>query len=471
MSLRQWQADCIGQALGQYRSGRSHFLCLATPGAGKTRMAATLARRLLEQDLADLVVCLAPSVIVANDFRVELATETGERFDGLLGSRGHALTYQAMLGLSDDFWALFKRHRVFVIFDEIHHCAGHTLANANAWGAQIIDRIQGQAAYTLALTGTPWRSDCVPIVLARYCAEQAQIHCDYQYGLAQAIREGVCRTPRLSLIDNDRITLKSDHATQRYGSFRELLAESQCSYQQLLENEALILYMLRQANRRLNELRRSTPEAGGLIVAASVVHARAIAALLDREFGETAAIATYREIDPLETIRTFKENREKWIISVGMISEGTNVPRLRVCCHLTRVKTELYFRQVLGRILRANGTVGEEGYFYMPAEPTLVDYAHRLAEDIPSTNVVKFETMRRPRDRDREPSGTDTDDDGNTVDVEITLAPPAPVVSLPPPPLAPPSGPSALERTYETSLSVFGRFRQELLAINGIDWN
>jgi len=56
----------------------------------------------------------------------------------------------------------------------------------------------------------------------------------------------------------------------------------------------------------------------------------------------------------------------------------------------------VYFRQVLGRILRANGTVGEEGYFYMPAEPTLVEYAHRLAEDIPSTNVVKFETMQRP---------------------------------------------------------------------------
>ena len=43
----------------------------------------------------------------------------------------------------------------------------------------------------------------------------------------------------------------------------------------------------------------------------------------------------------------FTDSDAPWIVSVGMISEGTNVPRLRVCCHLTRVKTELYFRQVL----------------------------------------------------------------------------------------------------------------------------
>lgn len=53
--------------------------------------------------------------------------------DGLLGSRRQSLTYQSMLHLDHSFWNLFDTHRIFVIFDEIHHCAGDSLENADAW--------------------------------------------------------------------------------------------------------------------------------------------------------------------------------------------------------------------------------------------------------------------------------------------------------------------------------------------------
>ncbi|MCO7025381.1 diguanylate cyclase, partial [Vibrio paracholerae] len=46
--LRKWQHDCATQALNKYLSGRSHFFCQATPGAGKTVFAAEVAKRLLE---------------------------------------------------------------------------------------------------------------------------------------------------------------------------------------------------------------------------------------------------------------------------------------------------------------------------------------------------------------------------------------------------------------------------------------
>ena len=67
-----------------------------------------------------------------------------------------------------------------------------------------------------------------------------------------------------------------------------------------------------------------------------------------------AYVATYRVEDRSKQSTSLSNNSEKWIVAVGMISEITNIPRLRVCCHLTRVKTELHFRQVLGRILRSN---------------------------------------------------------------------------------------------------------------------
>ncbi len=166
-------------------------------------MASILAKKMLEKGNIDLVICLSPSVIVSEDFKSELEVQTGKRLDGKLGSNGCSLTYQGMLSLGSDFWALLSEFRVFVIFDEIHHCAGSGAQNANAWGERIISQIQGKAAFTLALTGTPWRSDSIPIVLARYC-ESKRIRCDYSYGLSKAISEGVCRTPRLTLIDNCR---------------------------------------------------------------------------------------------------------------------------------------------------------------------------------------------------------------------------------------------------------------------------
>jgi len=459
MKLRQWQTECINKALDQYLAGNTHFMCLATPGAGKTLMASQLASQLLKMALIDLVVCFSPSIIVSGDFREELETQTGRRLDGRLGADGCSLTYQAMISLGSDFWALLSDFRVFVIFDEIHHCAGNEAQNANAWGERIISEIQGKAIFTLALTGTPWRSDSIPIVLARYC-ENKHIHCDYSYGLSRAITDGVCRTPRLTLIDNDNIIIKEGDESDTYDSFGELLAQGKCSYQSLVENNALVTYIIRKANNKLNQLRKCTPDAGGLIVATSVAHARQIHHLLKTAFNEDADIATYREDDAQFTIRSYKHSSTKWIISVGMISEGTNLPRLRVCCHLTRVKTELNFRQILGRILRAGGQTAEEGFLYMPAEPTLTEFAHRIAEDIPKENIVSFDFIPNSTPVNPEtPAQSDKLDSGFQLSLNDSS-------SHHDEPVALINGDSMLAKSYEATLCLSGRFKSEVLSFN-----
>jgi len=60
MKLRKWQAECIEIALTNYTRDISHFLALATPGAGKTIMASELAQQLLNNKLVDLVICFSP---------------------------------------------------------------------------------------------------------------------------------------------------------------------------------------------------------------------------------------------------------------------------------------------------------------------------------------------------------------------------------------------------------------------------
>lgn len=463
MKLRNWQQECIAIALQKFKAGGNHFLCLATPGAGKTMMASALANRLLQEDQIDLIVCLSPSVVVAEDFEFALAKQTNARMDGLLGSRGRSLTYQAMLHLDSSFWELFASNRIFVIFDEIHHCAGDGTANSNSWGQKIIENIQGRATYTLALTGTPWRSDQIPIALARY-TQEGKVHCDYRYGLIQAINENVCRSPKITLIDNDRIIVKKNESTFKYSSFGHLLRESGCSYQQLVEDEELIRYFIELSSKKLTAIRKKFSNAGGLIVATSVDHANEIARIMKTRFGEIAYVATYREEDPLTVINTFKDNSEKWIISVGMISEGTNIPRLRVCCHLTRVKTELHFRQVLGRILRRENQTDGEAFLYIPAEPNLIEYATRVADEIPNCVSLKFDSMSKGKLKGKT-SNIFLNEEG------ILCEPASYLGLLPKAYLEQPKQSqiyevqNSLADTYATSLDIFGKFRQELISL------
>ena len=401
MKLRQWQTECIRLALTQYIKGNSHFLALATPGSGKTIMASELADQLLKNNHVDLVICFSPSAIVAKDFTETLHLLTQERFDGLIGAKGRSLTYQSLQYLDDNFWQLFERYKVFVIFDEIHHCAGSNLDNANAWGEQIILNIQDRAKYTLALTGTPWRSDSAPIVLSHYIHPSNKISCDYVYGLAEAIRDNVCRVPQIVAIDNNNISFVNDEETKTFNSFKALLSQSIIPYQEIIENEKVIKYLISSAQKKLDTIREKNADAAGLIVASSVKHAQQISTLMKAYYKEDTVVVTYRENEPTDIIQQFRHEKTKWIISVGMISEGTNIPRLQVCCHLTNIKTEMHFRQILGRILRMTNSKDQEAVMYMPAEPKLLEYAYRVKQDIPfEADVVKFEKMKAEVDDD-----------------------------------------------------------------------
>ncbi len=155
-------------------------------------MAAEVAKRLFDNQKVDLVICFSPSNAVAAGIQSTFSWKLGCSFNGGIGAVGGSYTYQNMLYLKDCFWDLFKRYSVLVVFDEINHCAGSSVEEANAWGAQILTKVQDNAAYTLALTGTPWRSDKASIVLANYADENGEVLCDYVYGLGEAVRDKVC---------------------------------------------------------------------------------------------------------------------------------------------------------------------------------------------------------------------------------------------------------------------------------------
>ncbi|EHF4996746.1 diguanylate cyclase [Enterobacter hormaechei] len=386
--LREWQKECSEAALEKYQSGSPHFLCLASPGAGKTVMAAEVARKMLELKLVDLILCFAPSSVVVASIESTFSHILQRNFNGGLGAVGAAYTYHSLMYFDKSFWKSLQMHRVLVIFDEIHHCSGDSLDNANVWGGEILSQVQQCASYSLALTGTPWRTDSTPIVLSNYTDPDGEICCDYVYGLHEAIVDGVCRKPKIALINSNNLVYSSKDNVQFFGSITDFLSETVASYQSIIWHPEAMKYVLEAGCKKLNEIRKVNSDAGGLVVASSVEHAYKLLNILEKEFDQTAIIVTYHDRDALAKIGYYRQSTTEWIVSVGMISEGTDIPRLQVCCHLSSVKTELYFRQVLGRILRVNQSENQEAWLFTMATNELTLFSNRLAEDLPEDYKV-----------------------------------------------------------------------------------
>lgn len=385
MKLRSWQKACSDSAFNKYLLGQQHFLCLATPGAGKTIMAADVARRLLEAGKIDYIFCFSPSVATSKGMQDTLESMLHLSFSGLIGSKGVCVTYQSLSHKNQKFWDLFRKYRVFAIFDEIHHCGGNQVANANAWATQILLNIQSHATYTLALSGTPWRSDNRQVTLSRYKNINGDIHCDYEYGLAEAINDRVCRVPKITVIDNKSISFTDDSSnTNSYTSIQDLLKNESISYQALVETDAVMDFSLQEAVKQLTRIRKQNPNAAGLVVASTIEHAERIAKKLKVSFGASVSTVSYKNAESDIIIDGFQTSTTQWLVSVGMVSEGTNIPRLQACCHLTKIKTKLHFRQVLGRIIRLTKTDKlNDAFLFAPAQLQLIDYAKRLHADIP----------------------------------------------------------------------------------------
>jgi superfamily II DNA or RNA helicase len=135
-----------------------------------------------------------------------------------------------------------------------------------------------------------------------------------------------------------------------------------------------------------------------------------------------------------------------------MVSEGVDIPRLRVGVYATAAKTPLIFRQIVGRFVRTiPGRGADLSWVYLPADPILRDHAENVEGEL-------RHALRRPDDEgfddpvERERKERDPEDEPEafvplSADVvpQMTLfGPPAGAPGGPPAPRVVPSFPSAI---------------------------
>jgi superfamily II DNA or RNA helicase len=380
-SLRAWQRDAL-ERLEDWQDGP--FLISAAPGSGKTRPALELARKMLARGQASRVAVLCPTTPLTRQWAsaaAELGVQLQPDAPGPHPPRdfhGVAVTY-ARVASDPRGWAGKVAPDTLVIVDEAHH-----LGEELAWGTSFQQAFSAASRWLL-LSGTPFRSDATPIPGVSYDAEGVAVP-DVAYTYAQAVAEGICRPVAFVTFDGTLSWRSGEEVIE--SSFETVLSSREASrrYRTAISTELPdgLPRILMEADAKLRELReRGHRDAGGLAVATDATHARQIAKLIGDSTGRAPVVVLHTEARAAQKLATFRGSHEPWIVAVNMVSEGVDIPRLRVGVYATAAKTPMIFRQIVGRFVRTiSGRMPEPSWVYLPADPVLRGHAAEVESEL-----------------------------------------------------------------------------------------
>ncbi|MGI8458020.1 MAG: DEAD/DEAH box helicase [Propionibacteriaceae bacterium] len=376
--LRAWQTAALQR---YHETSPSDFLAVATPGAGKTSFALTLASHLLQRRQIDRIVVVAPTEHLKTQW-AEAAEKIGIAIDPAYGTRqgkaskdfqGVALTYAGVAVNPLALRVRVERFKTLVVLDEVHH-AGDALS----WGDAVKEAFQ-PAARRLMLTGTPFRSDANPIPFVPYVPDGAgglRSQADYSYGYGEALADGIVRPVLFMAYSGDLHwrTSAGDEVAARLGTPMTKDLAGQALRTALDPGGSWMPSVLAAADRRLSEVREHVPDAGGLVIATDQESARAYAEILRAITKKKPVVVLSDEARAGRKITQFAAGADRWMVAVRMVSEGVDVPRLAVGVYATSTATPLFFAQAVGRFVRARRR-GETASVFLPSVPNLLAFA------------------------------------------------------------------------------------------------
>ena len=377
--MRAWQRD----ALAQFEASSSpNFLAVATPGAGKTTFALTAARRALLARAIRRVVVVVPTqhlkfqwAHAAERMDIHLDPEWNVGYGGLPpDAHGVVVTYQQVAASPTSLRPLVRG--ALAILDEIHHAG-----DSRAWGDATRQAFESSWR-RLSLSGTPFRSDQRTIPFINYTGELAQP--DFEYGYGDALKDGHVVRPVYFPRINGRMEWTAPDGGEYEATFDDRLTRELASQRLRTALDVAGEWMptvLAQAHAQLMHLRARDANAAGLVITMDQDHAKAIAGVFEERLGVTPTIATSDDPTASEKISRFADGIAPWIVAVRMVSEGVDIPRLRVGVYATNTVTELFFRQAVGRLVRWNARIGRQGaYMFIPDDVRLRKFGGAIAE-------------------------------------------------------------------------------------------
>lgn len=421
IDLRDWQKEAATKCLKWYTQNKDNkFVINAAPGTGKTICSISIVNELIKQDQIDRVIVIAPLGTVVKQWADKYKDLTGrwmQKTTELSEDKGIDIccTWASVKSLLDGFQKICNEKRTMVICDEHHHAAVKA-----AWGMSA-DGAFKNAKYVLILTGTPIRSDFEEPVWFTYRGGQLNHPKDGMFTLTygEAISLGYCRPitfgrheANFNIFDvkgGEKLGAVSGKGAEEIeeaikGSYAEKMLQEtnrfySCAITPIFKNDgtpdenSYQASMLREGIAKLEDRKNRLPVAGGLVIAPNIQTAEYMGKLLEMLTGKKPVVVHTGEgcDNPEDDIQRFDKVKDNdWIVSVDMIGEGVDIQRLRVLVYLPRARTELKFRQAMGRVVRKYEGLAEDdssAYVVMPAFDIFDQYARRVMEEMPGEHL------------------------------------------------------------------------------------
>ena len=447
---RAWQTEAHAKVRQGWRDNPKYrALIAACPGSGKTRCAVELADELLREGIIELVVVIAPTINIqeqwVDEFQAFGINATKDASNETLRWRRDVspdqtmredkavivLTYQQLARDPKLFNELARRHKTLLIADEVHH------ADDDKEFGKAIGLICENVVLSLALSGTPFNSDGGSLAL---CECVAGVDPDtakpimttlptyeYSYGAALIDKE-VCRQVEFAKVDGSgRHTYRSLADNKLYARLIKTSAKSDPLGLLLIPDGEFMGQCIREALAALARMREAGDRrAAMLVVAQDVSNGNRLIAAIERiklERPEWAQFANIQEIyndtpKAHERIKRLEKDNTDIVVSVRMISEGVDVKRLRVGLFATDWLTPMFFRQFVGRFIRYEVRPPLDDLQYAvvvaPARPELLKCMREIELMILDSQISLAPGTGAPDERERknETVGVDTWADG-----------------------------------------------------------
>lgn len=421
-----------------------------SPSGGKTIFSLKLAQEMIKNRHIDFIVWCVPRDSIklgfeddcqkltpmpdefrkANCKTFRIDTKLGTHRGELNNVHGLAITYQAlnesMIGYLD--WLSGKKRMMFV-FDEAHHCSGNDESDddymANVWGDAI--HTCSKFAHSIVLmSGTPLRSDNKKIALVEYESDNIlsidgtittayKVKADFIFSYKDAVSVGIAR--KIIVRNQDPMITYEVHQPDGQTNVLERnltqipkkhLAQSKKSLFCFERGKENVDQFLMEAFKE-SELLRNTGDADAAILVIGSRDIQGMSNSLEKISERIQALTnefpvTVESVDGPEAkdkIKEFKTANTRWIVAKEMISEGTNIPRIRIILLLRDIGNKTFYEQLAHRATRNDADDRpEDAFIIQPALPNLVEWARTLEEEgrYGYVNKSKIQGVREPID-------------------------------------------------------------------------
>jgi superfamily II DNA or RNA helicase len=389
---RPFQADVIETVLNRHAAGKRVTVVEAATGAGKTLTSQATACELLRANAIDVALILVPRINLAQQYELDWRepcveeprrnvpgdwTGDFEKFDPrcriesfdhtpnrspLLprGPRGRAVvtTYSSLVSAGGQavFGAFARQYagRFLLVADEAQFCGDESDTGGGTKAGQMVKMLSDQAAHTLLMTGTPYRSDGNPLILAEYGEPDSMgmrrllshVASTYQDG----IREGYLRTFEATL-HNARVN-RHDLATGTDTEFDLSLDGS--DLRQVLRRSDVWQPIVDDVVAVVRAKRCQHPDYRGLISCMEVSDAKTVYEYLRRTYPDLRTyIATSDDGDDARNaLKAFRTGPADILVTVRMAFIGYSCKAISVIGVLTNYRDAGHLMQLVGRGLR-----------------------------------------------------------------------------------------------------------------------